>query len=67
MTGLSNLTNFYCPKISSPVSHEINLRSYQINYCLFKNERVGEAKRSQSAASPLPQLDIRDFSSQSFA
>lgn len=63
MTGLNNLTNFYCPQISSPVSHEINLSSHQINYCLFKNERVDEAKSAQSAsASSLPRLNIRDFS-----
>ena len=60
MTGLNSLTNFYCPQISSPVSHEINLCLHQINYCLFKNERLEEAKNSQSAsASSSPQLNIR--------
>lgn len=44
MTGLNSLTNFYCPQISSPVSHEINLHLHQINYCLFKNERAEEAR-----------------------
>lgn len=50
MTGLNSLTNFYCPQISSPVSHEINLSLHQINYCLFKNERVDEAKSAQMAS-----------------
>lgn len=49
MTGLNSLTNFYCPQISSPVSHEINLSPHQINDHLFKNERVDEAKSVQRA------------------
>ena len=66
MTGLNSLTNFYCPQISSPVSHEINLSPLQINYCLFKNERVDEAKSLQSAsASSFAQLNIKAFSIQS--
>lgn len=62
MTGLNSLTNFYCPQISNPVSHEIYLSSHQINYCLFKNGRIDEVKSSQSApASGLPQLISMDF------
>lgn len=53
MTGLNSLTNFYCPQISSPVSHEINLSPRQINDRLFKNEWVDEAKSVQCA---LPSL-----------
>ena len=68
MTGLNSLTNFYCPQISSPVSHEINLSPHQINDCLFKKEWVDEAKSAQHAfASSFPQLCIRESSIQDLA
>lgn len=63
MTGLNSLTNFYCPQISSPVSHDINLSPHQINDCLFKNERVDEVKSALCLFfMPLPLLSLGSIS-----